>query len=207
MSSTAPWWAAAEAMLNRNIDASSQAAMLAKRLNGTSLDVRVSGFSPVRAEVAHGRLSLLSPDESEPQASIQGSPAALLKMIKAGAVPSSADSSRGGVDIRGNAEVANLYKQLFTAARPDAEEELSRFIGDLPARGLMRAFNDVRGWFERAGKSAAENVAEYLTEESRDLPSRTEVEEFLAGVDGVRESADRLDARIRLLERSRGMSS
>ena len=47
---------------------------------------------------------------------------------------------------------------------------------------------------------AGENLAEYWQEESRDLPSRTEAEEFLQGVDRLREAADRLEARISRLQ-------
>ncbi len=43
---------------------------------------------------------------------------------------------------------------------------------------------------------AAANVSEYLQEESRDLVTRTELEEFLSGVDELRESTDRLAARM-----------
>jgi ubiquinone biosynthesis protein UbiJ len=52
-------------------------------------------------------------------------------------------------------------------------------------------------------ETLAQDTAEYLTEESRDLPPRFEVEEFLAGVDQLRESVDRLEARIAAAERHR----
>ena len=45
-----------------------------------------------------------------------------------------------------------------------------------------------------------QNVAEYLQEEGRDVPSRTEAEEFLHGVDRLRDDVDRLEARLTLLE-------
>ena len=46
------------------------------------------------------------------------------------------------------------------------------------------------------GDTFARNVSEYLTEESRDVPARVEVEEFLEGVDRLREAVDRLEARV-----------
>ena len=48
---------------------------------------------------------------------------------------------------------------------------------------------------------AGENIAEYLQEESRDLVNKTELEEFLRGVDELRETADRIEARLGHLER------
>ena len=43
-------------------------------------------------------------------------------------------------------------------------------------------------------------MAEYLQEEGRDLPTRTEVEEFLSGVDQLRDDAERLEARLARVE-------
>jgi ubiquinone biosynthesis protein UbiJ len=59
----------------------------------------------------------------------------------------------------------------------------------------------VRTWARRARRTAGENIAEYLQEEGRDLVTKTELEEFLRGVDGVRESVDRIEARLILIER------
>ena len=53
----------------------------------------------------------------------------------------------------------------------------------------------------RARRTAGENIAEYLQEEGRDLVNRTELDEFLRGVDEVRETADRIEARLGHLER------
>ncbi len=55
----------------------------------------------------------------------------------------------------------------------------------------------------RAGRRFGENIAEYLQEESRALVNKTELEEFLRGVDELREASDRIEARLRRLERSR----
>jgi ubiquinone biosynthesis protein UbiJ len=128
---------------------------------------------------------------------ISGSPPALLQMFKS-ATPSA--QTRSSVQIRGDAEIANLYRELFAAARPDLEEELSRVIGDLPARHLSQLALSVRTWARRARRTAGENIAEYLQEEGRDLVTKTEMEEFLRGVDGVRDGVDRIEARLKGLE-------
>ena len=197
MPGTPAWLASAEAILNRNIAASSRAAALTKRLEGSTLQVDVDGFTRVRASCSSGRLALLAGDDSPADAVISGSPPALLQMFRA-ATPSA--QTRSSVQIRGDAEVANLYRDLFTAARPDLEEELSRWVGDLPARHLSQLAKSVRTWARRARRTAGENIAEYLQEEGRDLVGKTEVEEFLRGVDGVRDDVDRIEARLRGLE-------
>jgi ubiquinone biosynthesis protein UbiJ len=208
MPATPAWLAAAEAVFNRNIAASTPAAALARRLEGTSLQIEIEALMPIRAAMFGGRLALLagepapadaSPTDALPaDAVISGSPPALLQMLKSGRPA----ASRTAVQIRGDAEIANSYRELFVAARPDLEEELSRLIGDMPARHLAQIAKSVRSWARRARRTAGENIAEYLQEEGRDLITKTELEEFLRGVDSAREAADRIEARLGRIERA-----
>ncbi len=227
MPATPAWLASAEALLNRCIDASAQAGALARQLQGTSLQVDVEGVTRIRATAFNGRLALLAGDDSPADAVISGSPTALLQLFRSAGRPSTPtrpsassqsqalgqppfggrpDPSAQGrsAQIRGDAELANRYRELFTLARPDLEEELSRFIGDLPARGLSRLARGALSWARHARRTAGENVAEYLQEEGRDLVTRPEVDEFLRGVDELRETADRVEARLAQLERRLG---
>ena len=198
MPATSAWLASAEAVFNRNIAVSTKAAALAKRLEGTSLQIDVDGITRVRASALGGRLALLAGDDSPADAVIRGSAPALMQMLKAGAP---AAQMRSSVQIRGDAEIANLYRELIAAARPDLEEELSRWVGDMPARHLSLLAKSVRTWARRARRTAGENFAEYLQEEGRDLVAKTEVEEFLRSVDVLRDGVDRLEARLKAIER------
>jgi ubiquinone biosynthesis accessory factor UbiJ len=199
MSATPAWLASAEAVFNRNIAASTPAAALARRLEGTSLQIEIETITRIRAAMSGGRLALLAADTStKADAEIFGSAAALLQMFKSGR----ATQGRNPVQIRGDAEIANSYRELLVAARPDLEEELSRIIGDLPARRLGQIARSVRAWARHARRAAGENIAEYLQEESRDLVTRPELEEFLRGVDSAREAVDRIEARLRRIERT-----
>jgi ubiquinone biosynthesis accessory factor UbiJ len=198
MPATPAWLASAEAVFNRNIPGSSQAAALARRLGGTSLQVDIDSITRVRAACFDGRLALTAGDGSPADAVISGSAPALLQMFRR-ASPSG--QSRGSVQIKGDAEIADRYRELFVLARPDFEEELSRWVGDLPARHLSQLAKSVRSWASRARRTTGENIAEYLQEEGRDLVTKTEVEEFLRGVDGARDTLERIEARIAGIER------
>jgi ubiquinone biosynthesis accessory factor UbiJ len=197
MPATSAWLASAEAAFNRNIAVSSQAASLTKRLEGASLQVEVDGITRVRALCSGGRLALLAGDDTPADAVIAGSAPALLQLLRGGAA---AAQSRTSVQIRGDAEIAHLYRELFTAARPDLEEELSRRVGDMPARHLSQLAKSVRTWARRARRTAGENIAEYLQEEGRDLVTHPEMEEFLHGVDTLRDGVERIEARLKGLE-------
>ena len=209
MPATAAWLATAEAVFNRNIAASTPAAALARRLEGTTLQIEIEAITCIRVAIFHGRLALLAgeaaaADAIRSDAVISGSAPALLQMLKNGRP---AQNNKSSVQIRGDAEIANLYRELLAAARPDLEEELSRWIGDMPARHLAQVAKSVRSWARRARRTAGENIAEYLQEEGRDLVTKTELEEFLRGVDNVREAVDRIEARLERIERlARGIS-
>jgi ubiquinone biosynthesis protein UbiJ len=212
MPATAAWLASAEALLNRGIDASARAAALARRLEGTALQVDIEGFTGIRATAVGGRLALMTGEDAgaahpgaadaAADAVISGSPSALLQLLKGTANRQARPAPAGRTaQIRGDAEIANLYRELFGLARPDPEEELSRWIGDFPARRLSLFAERLLMGLRRARRTAGDNIAEYLQEEGRDLVNRTELDEFLRGVDEVRETTDRIEARLGHLER------
>jgi ubiquinone biosynthesis protein UbiJ len=187
-----------EAILNRNVADSRRAQALARQLDGRVMSLVVEG-TPVtiflRAE--GGRLALTPRHDGAADTSISGTPIALLAL----AGPSGEGALRGGgVRIEGDAEVAQRFRELLGETRPDFEEELSRVVGDVAARRIANVAHDLIEWGRRASGSFAGSVAEYLQEEGRDLPSRTEVEEFLGGVDRLRDDAERLEARLVRLE-------
>lgn len=209
MPATPVWLAAVEAWFNRGALGSTCATELLRRLDGTALRVDILGVTSLRAEVAARHLALSNagtPEDpaAEPaDACIAGSPFALLVLARNGGPGGSRGPGRptgAAATITGDAEVANLYRQLFVAARPDFEEELSRLVGDLPARRLSQFAAHTAGWLRRTHRTVGENIAEYLQEESRDLVNRYELDEFLRGVDTAREAVDRVEARLSRLE-------
>ena len=209
MPATPAWLASVEALLNRSISQSMQAAVAARRLNLTSLQIEIDGILQVRAAVAGDRLTLLAGGDNAADATIAGSPLALFDLLRGGTSGAGGPAGKGRapVQIRGDAEIAGRYRELFALARPDLEEELSRLVGDVPARRLSQFAKGALSWTRNARRTARENLAEYLQEESRDLVSKPELEEFLLGVDQLRETADRVEARLaRLEQRLRGQA-
>lgn len=190
-----------ESLLNRHLAASSRARALAASLQGRALDVRVA-HTPLRLRFAvdDGRLAVRSAGDGEPDAVIEGPPLSLAAL----AGPRAEDRVRAGsVRISGDAGVAQSFRDLFAAARPDFEEELSRLTGDVAAHHLARAARDALGFGRRVADTFARNLGEYLAEEGREVPARPEVESLLGAVDRLREDVDRFEARLARLEAAR----
>ena len=187
-----------ESLLNRNIADSRKAQALCRQLDGRVISLTVHG-TPLafffRAD--SGRVALTTRHDGPADASLSGTPIALLGL----AGPRAEGALRGGgVRIEGDAEIAQKFRDLLAQAQPDFEEELARVIGDVAARQVANVARGFLGWGRKASDSVATNVVEYLQEEGRDLPTRVEVEEFLTGVDRLRDDAERLEARLVRLE-------
>ena len=191
-----------ERALNRQIAASGRARALLAELDGHSMELRFAA-TPFRVRLAAttDMLSLRPAADEAADAVIEGTPLSFLRLATGEATQS---IRAGGMDVRGDAEIAEGFRRLLDAAKPDFEEELSRVTGDVAAHYLAGFARDALDFGRRAGDAFARNLGEYLTEESRDLPVRLEVDEFLEGVDRLREAVDRLETRISAAERTRG---
>ena len=189
-----------ESVLNRNIAASSAAQSLCRRLTGKRLAIRLRGTPISLFFHSDGERMALDTASADPaSATLTGTPLSLLQL--AGVTPEAALRS-GAVHIEGDAEVAQSFSELLKQARPDFEEELSRVIGDVAAHQIGNVARSALAFGRRTADTFAQNIAEYLQEEGRDLPTRVEADEFVAGVDKLREDTDRLEARVNLLART-----
>jgi len=186
-----------EANLNRNIAASSAARALCARLNGKSMRLQLTGLPMefvLRAEAE--RVQLMSNNSMAVDATLSGSPLGLLSLAQQ--ARSAAGSS---VRIEGDAEVAQNFSELLKQAKPDVEEELSRIVGDVTAHQIGNTVRSLLGFGRRVGDTLLQNVGEYLSEEGRDVPSKTEADEFNRDVDVLRDDVERFAARLNALAR------
>jgi len=191
---------AIENLLNRNLPRSPRARELASALVGKRVRVEARGLGWVLiAESLNTsiRLTRESTEGQAPDADISGS---LLNLAAlAGSHPEEV-IQRGDVTIRGDAEVAQKFRELAMLLKPDVEEELSRLIGDSPAHQALRLVRLATGFGRRAAQTGVRNVAEYLAHERGDLVPRAEAEDFYRGVERLREDLDRVEARVHLIE-------
>lgn len=191
-------------LLNRGLPRSPRARQLVAELEGRTLDVEVRDL--VRLRVSSNGLTLdidLPRGNTVASATIAGGPLSLLALA---GESGQAVIQRGDVRISGDTDVAQSYRELAQLLRPDLEEELSLVIGDVPAHQLGRLARLGGRFGVRAAETTLKNLAEYLGHERGDLVSRNEGDEFLRGVDSVREAVDRLEARLDVLTRRYGTS-
>jgi len=189
-----------EKLLNRGLPRSPRARQLCATLSGRSVAIVVPDILRLRVS-SNGQTLTVMRDDAPADATLRGGALSLLALASDSA---QAVIQRGDVAISGDSEVAQGYRELAQLLRPDLEEELSLLIGDVPAHQLGRLARLAAGWSGRAADTTLRNLAEYLGHERGDLVSRNEGEQFLRGVDALRESVDRLQARLELIARRRG---
>ncbi|HXY77149.1 MAG TPA: SCP2 sterol-binding domain-containing protein [Steroidobacteraceae bacterium] len=191
-----------EKILNRGLPRSPRARALCAELSGKSLAIEVRDITRLRV-TSTGPTLAVSRDDAPADATLEGGPLALLALEGAEA---QTVIQRGEVTIRGDTELAEKFRELGRLLRPDFEEELAILIGDVPAHEFARLARGALALGQRAAGTTLRNLAEYFGHETLDLVSRNEGEQFLRGVDAVREGVDRLAARLELIERRRGAS-
>jgi ubiquinone biosynthesis protein UbiJ len=189
-------------LLNRGLPRSPRARQLCAELDGKSVAIEIRDITRLRM-TSTGQTLTVTRDAAPADATLAGGPLSLLAL--AGGSPA-AVLQRGGVAISGDAELAQKFRELARLLQPDLEEELSLLLGDVPAHQLGRLARLTLAWSRKAASTTLTNLAEYLGHERADLVPRNEGEQFLRGVDAVREGVDRLATRIELLARRRGAS-
>jgi ubiquinone biosynthesis protein UbiJ len=187
-------------LVNRGLPRSPRAQQLLAQLEGRSLAIEVGELARIHV-ASNGATLQITTGDTAADATLAGGPLSLLAL--AGAAPESV-VQRGAVTICGDAQLAQQFRELARLLRPDLEEDLSYVLGDVPAHQLGRLARLGAGWTRKAATTTLSNLAEYLGHERQDLVPRNEGEQFLRGVDGVREDVERLEARLEIIARRRG---
>ena len=186
-----------ENVLNRGLPRSPRAQQLCAELAGRSIAIEVHAMMRLLVE-STGATLRITRGATAADAVVVGGPFGLLAL---GGDSPEALLQRGAVQIRGDGELAQKFRELALLLRPDLEEELSLVVGDVAAHQIGRFGRLARGWTRKAAATSVQNLAEYLAHEARDLVPRNEGDQLLRGVDALREDVDRLAARIDAMTR------
>jgi ubiquinone biosynthesis protein UbiJ len=189
-----------QVMIDRGVEGSPRARELLGELEGRRMEVIVR-HTPWQASVhaTQGRLLLSREPASSADVRLAGTPLSLLALLRE---EPAAVIRRGDVRLDGDAEAGQRFQELTALLRPDLEAGLARIIGDIPAYGVGSFLRKALAWGRASATTQADNIGEYLAHERRVLVPRAEARQFLEDVDTLRESADRLAARVARLEKA-----
>ncbi len=103
------------------------------------------------------------------------------------------------VEAAGDPRLASEVMALMRRLRWDAEEDLSKLVGDVAAHRLTGLARGFVAWQADAARRLAEGLTDYAVEEKRLLVSTQELREFSEQVIRLRDAVERLDKRTRRL--------
>ena len=206
-----------ERVLNGEVEASTAASDMVAELEGRSFAIDVAGLSArCTLRCAAGRISVepsfggAAAARGVPagnaahfpaaSATLRATPLDLLRLLRSADVASLKGT---GAELSGSPEIAESFAKLLQLARPDLEEIVARWLGDVPAHAMGRAARGAADWLRRAAEALRMNTAEFLQEESRALPAALEVQAFYADVERLRDDVERAAARLARLDNAR----
>lgn len=143
--------------------------------------------------------------QPEPDLAVQATLAGLLAQLP---FARSGAAAPGRLKLAGDAELARELQHLAQRFDPDWDKPFADVFGEVLGVQIARVLREgLRAGLAHA-KTLIRDGAEYLTEESRDIASKMELDSFHDDVDTVREQVDRIAARVeRLQSRVQGADS
>ncbi len=110
----------------------------------------------------------------------------------------------GKVRVSGDAELARRLQKLASRFDPDWQQPFVAVFGEVIGVQVANAFAAALRQAQDLGRTLAGSAAEYVTEESRDVVARDELNAFHDDVDAIRDDVERLAARVARLAPDRG---
>lgn len=201
---------ALEAALNRALALDPETRAALSPLDGRRVVLRVE--SPplaLQVRVQGERLQVGPPEDGEADLSVRSTLAGLLSQVPGVMGMSRNDDAPpvGKLRIEGDADLARRLQRLAERFDPDWQKPFATVFGDVLGVQIANALAAGLRQARVLASNGAEVAAEYLTEESRDVVPRAELDAFHDDVDALRDDAERLAARVQRLTTRAGASA
>jgi len=160
---------------------------------GETVELRAPPLPALRFSILPGGTVEAGGGDEKPGLAITLKPELLLALARG------EEHAMRAVDVAGNERLAAEVLLLVRHLRWDAEEDLSRLIGDPAAHRLAQAARAFAAWHVDAAQRLAAAIADYATEEKQLLARRGELEALAESLAGLRDAIERLGKRIERL--------
>ncbi|MDC9725561.1 MAG: SCP2 sterol-binding domain-containing protein [Gammaproteobacteria bacterium] len=167
-----------------------------KQFEQRCIAIIVSDFDKIiNASVIQQQIQLSTHSEQPSDLTISGK---ALTLAKLGSDPESLFSSE--INIHGDVQFAKQLRDLLEGFDFDWEAQLAKITGDTLAYPIAHGIRQASLWLKETHNSLQETTAEYLKEEVRILPDKSQINDYMADIDTLRADSDRIEARIKRLQ-------
>jgi len=189
---------ALEAALNRALALDPDTRAAVQALDGQRIEMTLEAPAlalQIRVDGDHLRVGPVDRTQ-EPDLAVRSTLGGLLAQL-----PLLAQAQRGTVPggrmrVSGDAELARRLQQLASRFDPDWQLPFVRVFGEVIGVQVAQAARSALRQARVLAGGLARDAAEYVTEESRDVVPRGELDAFHDDVDHLRDDAERLAARV-----------
>ncbi len=113
------------------------------------------------------------------------------------------ESAYDNIDITGDVMFAEDLITISKGLKPGIEQELGKFIGDIPAHRIIKAGESLFQWHINLVKNLSDTLGEYWSEEQPIVAKPGDLRNFFRQTEEVRNNLDQLETRInRLIQKS-----
>ncbi|MGH1471822.1 MAG: ubiquinone biosynthesis accessory factor UbiJ [Cellvibrionaceae bacterium] len=123
---------------------------------------------------------------------LKGSPLSLAQLAKNDRV----NLAESGVEVFGSTGFLIELQTILKNLDIDWEEAINDVLGDLAGHQTANAIRKILGWTSGRKKTFTRLLGEYLTEEIKTTPNKTELEKYYHDVSALNLATDRVSARI-----------
>jgi len=109
------------------------------------------------------------------------------------------NKNNSNVSIKGDLELANQISQVLRKIEWDIEDDLSKYIGDIPAIQTTKVLKKIITNSQKNLGNITGALLEYWQEENKILTKKRNVEIFNSEVDKIVEDTERLEAKINII--------
>ena len=190
---------ALEVALNRYLRLEPEVLAECGRLAGHCIALRVNGPDwAFYIEPGEQGVRVAASHEREADVSVRGPLLTLMQL--AWKTSQGASGIPQALSIEGDTELLTRFNRLLARVGFDPEELLAKYFGDAAGHRLHQGLQKLFGWGRDSAQTLGLDAAEYLREETRDLARAADVGDWMNQVDELRDAAERLDARLNLME-------
>lgn len=191
---------AVETSLNQLLkdDADSQRRLA--RLRGKVISVTLNEFNKTLYFVFSHQIDVLAGFEGEADCQLALNLTVLPELRQQANLTQLIKADKLALD--GDLQLAQHFSSLLSGLKPDIEEKLSQYTGDVVAHTLVSSVKSGSRFIRQGVKNRQRDLAEVITEEWQLLPQPLEMVHFYDQVDDLKSDVARFEARLnQLLER------
>jgi ubiquinone biosynthesis accessory factor UbiJ len=192
---------ALQAALNRALALDPDTRQALTALDGRHIDLTLEAPALAMRISVHGEALEVGPvDHREADLAVRSSLSGVLAQLPLLARSRGAQANTAGrVRVAGDAELARRLQQLAKGFDPDWQLPFVRVFGEVLGVQVATTLRSALQQARRGASDLAHTAAEFVTEESRDVVPRGELDAFHDDVDVLRDDVERIAARVQRL--------